>query len=212
MATQDVAQLLIVDDHPLFRDALAAVVSELESPCEAHFANSAASAIELAKDVKPTLILLDLNLGDSSGLDTLLKLQSGAPDSKIAIVSAAESKEVIQRATALGAVGYVPKSAALDDLKTAIQTLLSGESWLPDNIDMSEEPDGDDTASRLASLTPAQKRVLSGLREGLLNKQIAYEMGISEATVKAHMTAIFRKLGVNSRTQALLTLQNLSDG
>ena len=211
MATENVAQLLIVDDHPLFRDALAAVVTELDSPCNAHFANSAATAIELAQNVNPDLILLDLNLGDSSGLDTLLKLQSGAPNSKIAIVSAAESSEVIKRATALGAVGFIPKSASLPDLKQAVQTLMSGQSWLPEDFDADAEPDENDTAARLASLTPAQKRVLGGLRDGLLNKQIAYEMGISEATVKAHMTAIFRKLGVHSRTQALLSLQNIAD-
>ncbi len=202
------SSLLIVDDHPLFRDALAAAASLNPNIRSTYFAGSVLEACECLKSSLPDLVLLDLNLKDTTGLESLITLQAQAPSQRVAIVTATEDREIIERAMALGAVGYIPKSLDMNSLKGAISDLLSGENWTPPEFQQAIEPSpASEIASRLASLTPAQRRVLSGLKSGLLNKQIAYEMGISEATVKAHMTAIFRKLGVASRTQALLSLQ-----
>lgn len=204
-------RLMIVDDHPLFRDALAMAVKSTGQDCIVVSASSLTQALEIVKTEPPDLTLLDLNLQDSKGLDSLIQFQTGAPNQRIAVISANDDSRTIERALALGAVGFIPKSTAIDSLSEALLAILGGETWAPE---IEGEVDGApaeevELAARLASLTPAQRRVLSGLKEGLLNKQIAYDMGISEATVKAHMTAIFRKLGVNSRTQALLILQQV---
>ncbi len=204
------SSLLIVDDHPLFRDALAAAASINPNILSTHFAGSTEEACECIKNNSPDLVLLDLNLKDTTGLESLITLQAQAASQRIAIVTATEDFEIIERAMALGAVGYIPKSLDMNSLKEAISILIAGENWTPPAFQQANEPSpASEMASRLASLTPSQRRVLSGLKSGLLNKQIAYEMGISEATVKAHMTAIFRKLGVASRTQALLSLQTV---
>ncbi len=194
---------LIVDDHPLFRDALETALGHASGHTgTATHAGSIKQALERFKEGVTTLVLLDLNLADANGFDGLAKLQSAGVSCPIVVVSATESATVFQQAKTLGAAGYLPKSLGLDDLAAALATVLDGGTWFPEAS--SDRADGSDGAERVASLTPAQRRVIAGLSDGLLNKQIAYEMGISEATVKAHMTAIFRKLGANNRTQALL--------
>lgn len=204
--------LMIVDDHPLFRDALAMAVRTAAPDCDLVFADAIEDAVRQAGTAPPELVLLDLNLKDSKGLDSLVNLQAQLANAPIAIVSATDNPETVSRAKGLGAIGYIPKSASLDELQAAVTALLSGKTWYPlGEANDGETSSGSDMALRLGSLTPAQRRVLAGLRSGLLNKQIAYEMGISEATVKAHMTAIFRKLGVNNRTQALLMLQSVTN-
>ena len=200
-------RVLIVDDHPLFREALE-VAMEKATPRAADIEHCATleAAMEAAREARPDLVLLDLNLSDASGFDGLMRLQSIDRDIPITVISATEAPEAYARAEALGAQGYLPKSLSLTELSTALAAILDGGTCFPEHSD--EEPsENGEAAGRVASLTPAQRRVLDGLSDGLLNKQIAYEMGISEATVKAHMTAIFRKLGVNNRTQALLTLK-----
>ena len=202
--------VLIVDDHPLFRDALAEALKRSRPDLESRFATTAAEASEMALDKAVTLVLLDLQLAGDSGFDTLVKISGARPDLPVAIVSATEKPGAYRKALSLGAVGYLPKSMPLDQLGDALSRLVAGESWFPEEIE--NTPAAEDTPeARLASLTPAQRRVLGGLSEGLLNKQIAYEMDISEATVKAHMTAIFRKLGVSNRTQALLLLRDVTE-
>lgn len=204
MAQKPVA--LIVDDHPLFRDALEAALGEAcGGVAEAQHAASIAAALEAIERQAPDLVMLDLNLKDASGFDGLARLQSAGVDCPIVIVSATESDSAFHKAQTLGAAGYLPKSLSLDDLAAALATVLDGGTWFPE-IGVTES--SSDGASRVASLTPAQRRVINGLSDGLLNKQIAYEMGISEATVKAHMTAIFRKLGANNRTQASLIFKS----
>jgi len=210
MQTDSVGAVLIVDDHPLFRDALAEALKRSRPDLESRFATTAAEAIEAVADTSVTLVLLDLQLAGDSGFDTLVKISGARPNLPVAIVSATEKPEAYRKALSLGAVGYLPKSLQLEQLGHALSRLASGESWFPEEIESA--PEGEDTPeARLASLTPAQRRVLGGLSEGLLNKQIAYEMDISEATVKAHMTAIFRKLGVSNRTQALLMLRDVTE-
>lgn len=204
-------KLLIVDDHPLFRDALAAAVSTNGKAFETEFASSIEDACSMLDESSPYLVLLDLNLKDSVGLNSLISLLAHSPEQRTAIVTATEDNDIISRAMALGAVGYIPKSLDMPSLQGAVASLMSGQTWTPPKYSQTNEPSpASEMATRLSSLTPAQRRVLAGLKEGLLNKQIAYEMGISEATVKAHLTAIFRKLGVTSRTQALLSLQAIT--
>lgn len=194
---------LIVDDHPLFRDALETALSLASgATAKAVHAGSIKDALARLGEDRFNLVLLDLNLSDASGFNGLARLQSEGVTCPIVVVSATESDRVFQQSQILGAAGYLPKSLGLEDLAAALATVLDGGEWFP--AIQSTNSESDDGAERVASLTPAQRRVIGGLSDGLLNKQIAYEMGISEATVKAHMTAIFRKLGANNRTQALL--------
>lgn len=194
---------LIVDDHPLFRDALETALSLASgATAQAVHAGSIKEALERLNETAFNLVLLDLNLADANGFSGFARLQSDGVDCPIVVVSATEADGVFQQAKTLGAGGYLPKSLGLEDLAAALATVMDGGQWFPES---SGDTAGDEAeAERVASLTPAQRRVINGLSDGLLNKQIAYEMGISEATVKAHMTAIFRKLGANNRTQALL--------
>ncbi|MEM1150844.1 MAG: response regulator transcription factor [Pseudomonadota bacterium] len=197
--------VLIVDDHPLFRDALAAaLMAAYPDGAEVIHAGSLGDAEAKLDGAGADLVLLDLNMSDTSGFDGLAKLRAILPTTPIYVVSATESGDAYTKAKALGAAGYLPKSLSLEDLSAALATALDGGTWFPEAEAGAADVAQAELAGRLASLTPAQRRVLAGLSDGLLNKQIAYEMDISVATVKAHMTAIFRKLGANNRTQALL--------
>lgn len=197
-------RILLVDDHPLFRDALQSALTSASGLCaDTVNADSLDAAVDKLKSQDLDLIMLDLKLPDATGFHGLTKLQSIAPDGRYVIVSATDSAEVIHKAKELGVAGYIPKSLDLPTLCAAVENILQGGEWFPD-IETSKNIADEDLAARVASLTPAQRRVLTGLADGLLNKQIAFEMEISIATVKAHMTAIFRKLGANNRTQALL--------
>lgn len=194
--------ILTIDDHPLFRSALKIAIGRAAPETEAVEAASLAEArAVLAARGKPLLALLDLRLPDAEGFGGLIELKVALENAPVAMVSGDESPGVIRAALRLGAAGFIPKSSSLDEIVEAVTCLIAGMSWAPDVEDAPEE---NNAAERLASLTAAQQRVLVGLQKGLLNKQIAYDSGISEATVKAHMTAIFRKLGVHSRTQAVL--------
>lgn len=211
MSADESRRVLIVDDHPLFRDALElALMKASDGRCTPEHCATLEAALDALRAGPCALVLLDLNLADSTGFDGLIRLQALESTVPVAVVSATESPAAYRRAHGFGALGYLPKSAGLETLTSALQALLAGEAWFPEGLDADEceSDDAGDTARRISSLTPAQRRVLDGLSEGLLNKQIAYDMGISEATVKAHMTAIFRKLGVNNRTQALLMLKS----
>lgn len=205
--------ILIVDDHPLFRHALIhsvqhalpnAKVSELSSVTELY------QYLEQARFAD--LVLLDLQLPDASGFSALVHLRSQYPALPIIIVSAHEEHRVMQRAIAHGAMGYIAKSAPPSAIVDAIQQVLDGEIWLSHEIEEEQDPRAvqeAEYAEQIQSLTPQQFRVLMMLADGLLNKQIAYELEVSEATIKAHVTAIFRKLGVQNRTQAVLAINTL---
>lgn len=200
--------MLIIDDHPLFRAALeVALLKSSIEPQNIQSVSNIADAVALLNSTSFDLLLLDLNLSDSQDFEGLSKIRAADQSSPIIIVSATETTQAYRTAQSLGASGYIPKSSPLDDITKAITSVLSGRKVFPES--MSDQEQSDSTAaSKLASLTPAQHRVMSCLSDGLLNKQIAFEMGISEATVKAHMTAIFRKLGANNRTQALLIFRD----
>ncbi len=209
MAGGKAPRIFIVDDHPLFRDALeTAIARATGGRAHTRHCGTLETALDAVRDEVPDLLLLDLNLSDASGFDGMVRLQAIDRSLPVAIVSASEGGEIYLRSQTLGARAYLPKSLDIAALSDALGTVLAGGTWFPEMTASASDENEDGGAEKLASLTPAQRRVLNGLSAGLLNKQIAFEMGISEATVKAHMTAIFRKLGVNNRTQALLALKS----
>jgi len=203
---------MIADDHPLFRGALKQALSGMGGEPEIVEAGDfeTARAIVAASD-DLDLILLDLSMPGVSGLSglvTLRGLQAGVP---VVIVSAHDDPETIRRALSLGASGFISKSSSMEGIREAIASVLAGGIWAPDDIDLGVEADPEisDLIQRLRTLTPQQSRVLTMLAEGLLNKQIAYELGVSEATIKAHVSAVLQKLGVDSRTQAVIQLSKI---
>ena len=187
-------RVLLVDDHPLFRQALAATVRQIDPQIAiAQFETLAEARRAIAADTQDTLVLLDLKLPDSHGIAGLLGLKAQATDLMVAIVSASDDRDTVLTAQACGAAGFISKAAGVEELSAALESLFAGETWfLPPEGDGLREP-----------LTPAQARIVEAVHRGLMNKQIAYEMGLSEATVKYHLTGIFRKLGVQTRAQLL---------
>ncbi|MCC0020254.1 MAG: response regulator transcription factor [Nitratireductor sp.] len=205
--------ILIADDHPLFRDALASAISGLDIESEVSLAGNFNDAISaLAEGNGPDIVLLDLNMPGSRGLSGLNQLRGQYPACPVVVVSAVEDPNTIRRSLAMGASGYVPKSSSIEEMRNAIRSVLDGDIYVPQGIDLDVEQDAEEAEliDRMQSLTPQQSRVLGMLGEGLLNKQIAYELGVSEATVKAHVSAILLKLGVDSRTQAVILLSKFS--
>ncbi|MEO1136605.1 MAG: response regulator transcription factor [Pseudomonadota bacterium] len=195
--------IIIADDHPLFRAALRQAVEGAAPGRKIIEASSLAAARAATEKNTPGLLCLDLHMEDSDGFAGLITLRQDYPALPVAIISGSEDRSVVRRALSFGAAAFIPKSLDVGEIREAIAAVLDGESWSP--VD-SAAPEGEDPGlvDRLASLTPAQLKVLLLVRQGLLNKQIAFEMSISEATVKAHMTAIMRKLNVQNRTQAVL--------
>jgi DNA-binding NarL/FixJ family response regulator len=206
-------KIIIADDHPLFRAALRQAVTQAVPGVEIVEADSLAAVQErVDQHGDADLVLLDIHMPGTHGFSGLVFLRGQHPGVPVVVVSGSEQPHVMKRAIDYGASGFIPKSAPLETISEAITAVLKGEEWLPqeltDNMgDVSAEDQ--QFAAALASLTPQQFRVLTMLTEGLLNKQIAYELGVSEATIKAHVTAILRKLGVHSRTQAVIEAQRL---
>jgi DNA-binding NarL/FixJ family response regulator len=206
-------RIIIVDDHPLFRDALNQSLQTALCDVDTRQAGSLDElAEELRRDSEIDLILLDLNMPGVQGFSGLLYLRAQFPAIPVVIVSATEDPATIRRAVDFGASGFVPKSQPIERIKAAILAVISGEVWTPPEIDLAAAVASEDEEliARLSSLTPQQVRVLVMLGEGLLNKQIAYELGVSEATVKAHVSAILQKLNVDSRTQAVIAINKIS--
>ncbi|MBC8130699.1 MAG: response regulator transcription factor [Rhizobiaceae bacterium] len=204
---------IVADDHPLFRGALKEILSSITGDhaiVEAADVDGAAAALAAHPDAD--LLLLDLNMPGADGFAGLALMRAEHPGVPIAIVSGSEDASLIRRALDLGASGYIPKSAGFEEIRDAVALLLSGEVYLPPSISLDAEGDPEiaDLIERVRTLTPQQTRVLTMLGKGLLNKQIAYELGISEATIKAHVSAVLQKLGVDSRTQAVIRLSKLN--
>ncbi|MBD8526873.1 response regulator transcription factor [Pseudomarimonas arenosa] len=204
--------ILIADDHPLFREALTRAVASALPQSTIHQADSVPAlltAVEQHPDID--LILLDLTMPGAEGFSALIHLRAHHPTLPVLVVSAREEPALMRRALAHGAAGFVPKSAPVETLAEALQQVLEGERWTPPGLDRQGEVEPDELAfgRRIAELTPQQFRVLGMVGTGLLNKQIAYELAVSEATIKAHMTAIMRKLGAHSRTQVAVLVSRL---
>lgn len=199
-------RIIIADDHPLFRNALHQAVELAITGAQLLEVDSIDNLMKLLGEVDDVdLLLLDLKMPGASGFSGLALLRNQYPDLPVVVVSASEEPAVVQQAMRFGALGFIPKSAPMRTLVSALNTILEGDPWFPEGISLDDAP-GDNIADRLASLTPQQFKVLTMLSEGMLNKQIAYELAVSEATIKAHVTAIFRKLNVKNRTQAVIAL------
>ena len=206
-------RLLIADDHPLFRGALRESVSGLvqgATIAEAGTFNEVAELIERSSDVD--LVLLDLTMPGVRGFSGLMYLRAQYPGVPVIVVSANDDPAAIRRCMQFGASGFIPKTLGVEAMRVAISRILGGGVWTPPDVDLSAGSDTEIAAlmARMATLTPQQVRVLMMLSEGLLNKQIAYQLGVSEATVKAHVSAILQKLGVESRTQAVIAAAKIA--
>lgn len=209
-------RFLIIDDHPLFRDALHAAVRSAYPEADTVEAHSLAEALELLGSQPPyDLALLDLSMPDVQGFDGLLQLRTRHPRLPVVVVSGHEDQKIIAEALSYGAAGYIPKSVRKGVLADAIRAVMDGAIYVPENY-VASPPDGEsanraDMVQRLAKLTPQQLKVLQMLRQGLLNKQIAFELQVGETTVKAHVSEILRKLNVYSRTQAVIEVSKLDN-
>lgn len=199
--------IVIADDHPLFRNALFQSVHMAISGANLLEAESLDTLLELLRKQEDVdLVLLDLKMPGANGMSGLMQLRSEFPDIAVVVISASEEPSVVSQVKSHGAFGFIPKSSDMRSLINALNQVLSGDQFFPEDLARQAEQYSD-ISDKLASLTPQQYKVLAMLADGLLNKQIAYELDVSVATIKAHMTAIFRKLGVTNRTQAVILLQ-----
>lgn len=204
--------LLIADDHPLYRDALKGALGIAFSDLNILESGDLNATVNMLEQHDVDLLLLDLHMPGSSDLFGLLHIQKTFPDIPIAVVSGTEDAALISKVVGVGAMGFIPKTASAKDIADAVNAMLEGDVWVPESVRQQiEQVDENfsELAENVASLTPAQYKVLCYMRDGLLNKQIGYNLDIAEATVKAHVTAIFRKLGINNRTQAVLIASEL---
>jgi DNA-binding NarL/FixJ family response regulator len=205
-------RIIIADDHPLVRGALRqAVAGAVEGCAIVECPDLDALTKELDANDEVDLVLLDLAMPGVRGFSGLMYLRAQHPGVPVVVVSGNEDRGVMRRCIDFGASGFIPKTTDLEAMRGAIRRVLEGGAWTPPDVDLSSPADKDtaDIVRRMASLTPQQVRVLMMLSEGLLNKQIAYELTVSEATVKAHVSAILQKLGVESRTQAVITAKKI---
>ncbi|MFG1298480.1 response regulator transcription factor [Xanthobacter sp. V3C-3] len=208
-------RLVIADDHPLFRGALREAVlgRQPDTVIEEVGTFDDLTAL-LERDQEFDLILLDLTMPGARGFSGLIYLRAQYTSLPVVVVSGNEETAVIRRCIDLGASGFIPKTMAVAHMRDAIAEVLAGETFTPPDLNTPGKSDAETDAiiARLATLTPQQVRVLMMLSEGRLNKQIAYELSVSEATVKAHVSAILQKLGVESRTQAVIAVSKVEQG
>ena len=208
-------RIIIADDHPLVRGALRqAVASAVPGSAIVECGDLEELTKELEQNHDADLVLLDLAMPGVRGFSGLMYLRTQHPGVPVVVVSGNEDRTVMRRCIDFGASGFVPKTTEMDAMRIAIRSVLDGGTWTPPDVDLTTPADRDtaDIVRRLSSLTPQQVRVLMMLSEGLLNKQIAYELSVSEATVKAHVSAILQKLGVESRTQAVIAASKIEAG
>ena len=198
-------KIIIADDHPLCRGALHQTVKNIYPLAAISEASTLEQLIEqISFGPNVDLILLDLSMPGVRGFSGLLYLRSQHPNIPVAICSATEDSTTIRRALDFGASGFIPKSLRMDTMANAVMAIMDGEIWIPEDVDLNVIDRDEDMIRRMSSLTPQQMRVLMMVSEGLLNKQIAYRLSVSEATIKAHVSAILQKLSVESRTQAVI--------
>lgn len=213
--SSEVQRVVVADDHPLVRGALCAAVASALPGADIQEAMDLPSLIAVvASGQSIDLVLLDLAMPGVSGVSGLLYLRSQYPEIPVVVVSATADRDVMRRCIEVGAAGFIPKTTEIDEMREAIRRVLAGDVWTPPDLDLVQpaDPAMADTIRRLSSLTPQQLRVLMMLSQGLLNKQIAFEIKVSEATVKAHVSAILQKLGVDSRTQAVIAVSKVEQG
>ena len=207
--------VVIADDHPLFRDALCQSINGLIADCKIEMVGDLDGLRNLLAEISSAdLVMLDLSMPGASGFSGLISMRAEFPDTPVIVVSASEDTMTIKKCIELGASGFIPKSSSTEHIIAGIRAVQAGEVWVPPHIDLDldMDPETTDIINKLQSLTPQQTRVLSMLGEGLLNKQIAYELDVSEATVKAHVSAVLLKLEVDSRTQAVIIMNKIGSG
>jgi DNA-binding NarL/FixJ family response regulator len=208
-------RLVIADDHPLFRGALRESISGLMERVEIAEAGTFDDVVELLdRGGDIDLVLLDLAMPGVRGYSGLMYMRAQYPSVPVIVVSANDDPATIRRCMGFGASGFIPKTLGVEAMRAAVSRILGGGVWTPPDVDLGAGADAEATElmARMATLTPQQVRVLMMLSEGLLNKQIAYQLGVSEATVKAHVSAILQKLGVESRTQAVIAAAKIEAG
>lgn len=211
----EATRIIIADDHPMFRGALRLALSGRWPEATLVEASSFdETTAALAGRVETDLVLLDLNMPGMRGFSGLAYLRAQHPAVPVLVVSGSDDPQVVRRCIDFGASGFLPKTQTVETMRDAIAAVLGGGTWTPPDINLEQASDGEtgDIVQRVATLTPQQVRVLMMLSEGLLNKQIAYELDVSEATVKAHVSAILTKLGVESRTQAVIAAAKIDAG
>jgi len=199
--------ILIADDHPLFRQALSVMLHSRFSTARLLEAETIPELEQVLAQQSVDLLLLDLDIPGAQGFNTLINIRQQYPDLGVIIVSGIEDSETINKAMHHGAAGFIPKSSTVDNMAHAIARVFSGELWAP-HLNDSETSDNaiDD---KISLLTPQQNKILLMIGEGLLNKQIAHELGLTESTIKSHTSIIFLKLGVRNRTQAVIALNDM---
>ena len=214
-------KILIADDHPLFRAAMCHALTSVEHIELVETSTFPDTLDCLKSNADIDLLFLDLTMPGNEGLNGLAEIHALYPDVLVVVITAQEEPDVMAKSLALGASGFIPKSASVDCIIEAVNTVLDGETWVPSlaqmatgtlNKSSASNQKGcsgdDDFTSRLKQLTPHQLKVLRMVSDGLLNKQIAYELAISESTVKQHVSAVLRKLGVINRTKAGIAFKN----
>ena len=214
-------KILIADDHPLFRAAMCHALKSVEhiELVETSTFPDTLACLKSNDDID--LLFLDLTMPGNEGLNGLAEVHALYPDVLVVVITAQEEADVMAKSFALGASGFIPKSASVECIIDAVNTVLDGETWIPASVQMPTElsqnfaasntdsvSDPNDFTVRLKQLTPHQLKVLRMVSDGLLNKQIAYELAISESTVKQHVSAVLRKLGVINRTKAGIAFKN----
>lgn len=204
--------ILLADDHPLYRDALRGALTLNLEGLNLLESSDLSETVSKLQEHDIDLLLFDLHMPGSSDLFGLIHIRKLFPELPVAVVSGIEDMGIVSKVLNTGALGFIPKTTQAADVAKAVSRILEGEVWVPEKMP-SEVTDVDEEFTRLvesvSSLTPAQYKVLCFMRDGLLNKQIGYELEIAEATVKAHVTAVFKKLGINNRTQAVLIASQL---
>ena len=203
---------IVADDHPMVRDALALALRAAFPKAEVALAGTldeASAAIAARPDVD--LVILDLDMPGMQGLAGVSALRANYPSAPLVIVSATRNAAAMRQAVEMGAAGFIPKSAPMEEIIGSVRAVMRGEIVLPPGAgDGALSSTDADLATRAAKMTPQQHRVFALMAEGKPNKIIAYDMQIGEATVKAHVTEILRKMGVHSRTQAIVLAQRLA--
>jgi len=206
----DSMKIILADDHPLFRQALTITLKANFSNAEIFEAQTIPELEQhLARAEGADLLLLDLDIPGAQGFNSLISIRRFYPDLGVVIISGFEDKETIHKAMRHGAAGFIPKSTPVPEMLLAIKEVLTGKLWTPEGEFNAKENHGVTSDDRIASLTPKQHKILLMFADGMLNKQIAYELGLSESTVKSHASTIFLKLGVRNRTQAVIVLNEV---
>lgn len=203
-------KIIIADDHPLFRQALVNILTSQFHELTIFEAETVGELDEILQQHDDAdLLLLDLNIPNAHGFNTLVNIRNTFPHIGILVISGQEDKVTVGKSISFGAAGFIPKSTSADEMLKAIKAVLAGQQWIPQGCGDLTSVTLDSMSSKIASLSPRQHKILMMFADGLLNKQIAYELGLSEATIKAHASAIFLKLGVHTRTQAVIAMSQL---